>query len=87
MPDTELKTLLTRLHENLAVADQIDPELKALLAELDHDIRKLLGAPATSTAADLVSRLRHARTNLAAKHPVIAGLLDRVADGLAQMGI
>jgi len=87
MATAELKSLLTQLHENLAATDQVDPELKSLLADLDAEIRKLLGTSDSAGASSLVERLQDARTDFAVNHPQIAGLLGRLADGLAQLGI
>ena len=91
MPKTALRQQLTELHDSLASADELDPELRALLRDVSGDIENLLGEDASaeeaSAADQLQARLRRATVDFETEHPRLAHILENLADTLAKLGI
>jgi hypothetical protein len=85
MKPIELKTILSRLHAELADKNEIDEELRALLNDLDRDIHDLLDQ--SEQADSLKSRTEAVATRFAAKHPRAEAMLAELADALGRMGI
>jgi hypothetical protein len=87
--DELLETLRT-LHEELSKAEQVDPSTVALLEAVTEDIQRLVG-PRTETRADdaepVTNRLRELLYKFEGNHPQLAGLIQRISDGLANLGI
>lgn len=91
-----LKTLQT-LHSELAAVDNLDDQTRQQLQAVTDDIQRVLtGAePAVGGQGDgggegdqsLSQRLKELVIDFEVRHPIIGGLLERVTDGLAGMGI
>lgn len=89
---SELHDTLRGLHEELARAERLEPEDRALLEALLGDIRRLLEGPkdsATSTrpAAPAGDALEGAAVRLEAGHPGVAAAIRAVLDALGKAGI
>lgn len=83
MSKERLNQLLTELSEELHHAGEVDPETRALLAELHDDIDRLTG----ETHATTVDRAKSLESRFAANHPVAERIAREFADLLAKMGI
>jgi len=85
---SELKQTVHTLHEELAKAQQLGPEDRALLETALTDIRRVLeSAPAGAAAGAEGDRLEGAAVRLEAEHPGLAGAIRSVLDALAKAGI
>jgi uncharacterized protein DUF4404 len=101
MPENapDLRSSLVDLHRQLETTRSVDPEMRALLAELLTDIDRLLesgkegqtgrgkGATAPESADSIAERLGDAAREFEETHPTLAGTIGSVIDALAQMGI
>jgi septal ring factor EnvC (AmiA/AmiB activator) len=92
MNKQELAELLKKLQSELESGKAVAPELRASLAALDQDIRKVLEQPADTpgNASDddsLNSRARALEAKFEAEHPYLASTLRNVMDTLGKMGI
>jgi hypothetical protein len=87
-PMSELKQTVHTLHEELARAQQLGPEDRALLETALADIRRVLErAPAGAAGGPEGDRLESAAVRLEAEHPGLAGAIRSVLDALAKAGI
>jgi len=84
---SELKQTVRNLHEELAKAQQLGPEDRALLETALADIRRALESAPTTGTADGGDRLEGAAVRLEAEHPGLAGAIRSVLDALAKAGI
>ena len=85
---SELKQTVHNLHEELAKAQQLGPEDRALLEAALADIRRVLeSAPAARAPEAEGDRLEGAAVRLEAEHPGLAGAIRSVLDALAKAGI
>lgn len=85
---SELKQTVHNLHEELAKAQQLGPEDRALLEAALADIRRALeSAPAAKAPEAEGDRLEGAAVRLEAEHPGLAGAIRSVLDALAKAGI
>jgi hypothetical protein len=85
---SELKQTVRILHEELAKAQQLGPEDRALLEAALADIRRVLdSAPAAKAPGAEGDRLEGAAVRLEAEHPGLAGAIRSVLDALAKAGI
>ncbi len=85
---SELKQTVHNLHEELARAQQLGPEDRALLEAALADIRRALeSAPAAKAPDAEGDRLEGAAVRLEAEHPGLAGAIRSVLDALAKAGI
>lgn len=88
--DEMLKTLQS-LHQELTAADNVDDETKNALQALTGDIERVLANENSDSESDdqktLSERLRESVIEFEVRHPVIGGLLERLTDGLANLGI
>lgn len=99
MDSEQLKELLKRAHGELSEPDaEVDPELRALLGDLDRDIQTLLQKEEKEPAPDLgteggeeggslSNRAEAAAARFAARHPRAEGVLLEIAEVLGRMGI
>jgi hypothetical protein len=89
MNSNELKGALRKLKSELESRRALDPELRALLEELDGDIHDALrgGASENATPRGLIERAEALEVRFAVRNPEIEGLLREVIDALARMGI
>ena len=92
MNHDQLLTTLKTLQSQLSSAGEIDAETQTMLQTVTADIQKIQESRATTGAADesetsFSERLRETLIELEARHPHVGGLLNRITDGLASMGI
>jgi ABC-type transporter Mla subunit MlaD len=88
MDTNNLKETLKSLRATLESTNTVDEEMKALLQDLDRDIRELLDKEEDdSGAAGLIERAQAISARLAVKHPHFEPVLREVADTLTKMGI
>ncbi len=78
MTSSQLPDLLRKLHAELASAETLDPESRALLKTVAQDLSKFESH--VSTARSLAVRFE-------AKHPDVAAVLRELADTLGKAGI
>ena len=85
---SELKQTVHNLHQELASAQQLGEEDRALLESALTDIRRALEtAPAAPAVDERGDRLEGAAVRLEAEHPGLAGAIRSVLDALAKAGI
>lgn len=87
-----LRQHLETLHRELSGSEQLDEDLRGLLAQVDDDIHRLLEAESQPAPADeedhaLSEQVREAATNFQAEHPRTYRVLREIADTLAKLGI
>ncbi|MFO0867510.1 MAG: DUF4404 family protein [Pirellulales bacterium] len=95
-----IRATVRDLEQELAAAGPLDNDSRQLLEQAAQEIRAKLGvAPggsvpgsseASSAAAEpgsLVERINTAARRFESTHPTLSGILERIADGLAQLGI
>lgn len=98
MNQDELRETLRQLHAELAQADQIDTQSLELLNQLTADVDRIVlgkqpdsvGDQPMSTEGSELSysdQLRSMVSTFETRHPVVSGLLERLSDGLANLGI
>jgi Domain of unknown function (DUF4404) len=91
MSREQLLENLKQLHQLLQDENHPDSETRALLETATADIQKVLSStPAagqTAQADSLSEQLRVALLGFESRHPQISGLIERITDGLAGMGI
>ncbi len=90
MPMTEksLKTLLNELQELLEKTDQIDPETRKLVRDLDAEVDRLLDPESADNDFDsVVDHARSVETRFAVDHPVAERFLREIIDALSKVGI
>ena len=86
MNESELRSLLTQLHDRLGNAQSLDADDRRLLVTLLGDIEKVLARSPGVPPAD-ASGLESLAVKFEADHPALAESLRRVADTLAKAGI
>ena len=82
MPET-----LSRLHEELAAAPELDAETAALLRDVLTDIEALLARRDASGHESLARKLAEAAADFEASHPRLTAAVGQLADALGRMGI
>ena len=96
MNPEEMLSILRSLQKELAGAESIHPDHRKSLQSLTHEIQQTLASdsPANAvTAVDstatgtLSQRMKESVIEFEVRHPIIGGLVERLADGLAAMGI
>ncbi len=91
MSRDEIMQALARLQHELGSEEALDENTRSSLRALTEDIRRLLdngvSGGATDEAKSLSERVRESVIEFEVRHPVIGGLLERLTDGLANMGI
>ena len=88
----ELLNTLKTLHDELSNAGEIDVETQAMLLTVTSDIQKILDGGSLEENVDeseksMSEQLRDTLIEFEARHPHVGGLLARITDGLASMGI
>ena len=86
MTDKNLNELLSELNQALEKIDEIDPETRALVKDLDEDINRLLES-GEDDLESVVDRARSIETHFALEHPVAERFLREIIDALAKVGI
>lgn len=85
---SDLKQTVHTLHEELARAQRLGPDERALLESALTDIRRALdAAPEAATPGEHGDALEGAAVRLEAGHPGLAGAIRSVLDALAKAGI
>ena len=89
MSREELRNTLASLHETLNETSDVDDDTRELLASVTADIQRLLVDDGSAVEADdsLSERIADMSRDFDAHHPMIGGLLQRLSDGLANLGI
>lgn len=96
MNPVEMLTILKSLDEELENAEAIHPDHRKSLQALTHEIQKKLASNSsqdnaaladTAGSATLSQQMKNAVIEFEVRHPIIGGLVERVADGLSGMGI
>ena len=85
----QLQATLKELEEELASLDTLDAETRQMLEDAAREIHEKLDKngirpqPSDSVA----NRLRDAIDSFESSHPTLTGILSRITDALAQLGI
>ena len=91
MEKSELLNHLKQLHDELSKEERIDDEdTLRLLRALTDDLDKLhLGdkEPGPEAVQPIATRLRDVILKFETEHPKLAGLIEKVTTGLANIGI
>ncbi len=86
MSDKNLNELLSELNEALEKIEEIDPETRALVKDLDEDINRLLES-GDDDLDSVVDRARSIETRFALEYPVAERFLREIIDALSRVGI
>lgn len=90
MDKAELRATLEQLHQNLGDIEPIDDETRQLVVTLTADLHRLLqhsGDLSSAETAPLSEQLRSLVLRFETDHPQLTGLMGRMADSLANLGI
>lgn len=96
MNPEEMLTILKSLDAELENAESIHPDHRKSLQSMTHEIQKKLASgaltdgassPDAEAAATLSQQIKDAVIEFEVRHPIIGGLVERLTDGLAAMGI
>jgi len=90
-PDA-LREQLMKLHEELGMAQRIDPRSAQLLGDIMEDIKRLIREPADTVEAppaarSLPQRLEKIAVQFEADHPTLAASSRRLVDLLGKAGL
>jgi hypothetical protein len=86
MPRPSLKAHLDQLRRELADAEQLDHDTRALLVEVAEDIDQILEETAPNYDS-LRERIEAAAVRFEAEHPRFSGILGDITDTLAKLGL
>lgn len=86
MSEKNLNELLSELNEALEKIDEIDPETRALVKDLDEDINRLL-ENGEEDFDSVVDRAQSIQTRFALEHPVAERFVREIIDALSRVGI
>ena len=91
MPKQALEENLKALHAELASAEDLDDNLRALLKQVAGDIEELLGnsseKSANSSPDTLQARLKATTVKFEADHPRLSNILSDLTDTLTKLGV
>jgi ElaB/YqjD/DUF883 family membrane-anchored ribosome-binding protein len=90
MDKQRLSQTLQQLHTELEHTQSVDDETRESLRHLMSDIRGVLddsGQPSAPRAQSLNERLNEALLELEVSHPHLSLLIERIVDGLNEVGI
>lgn len=89
-----LRATLAELEAELAEVDSLDPASRARLEQVAAEITEVLHRNASSAEDTPIEPPHNMREQLTenvtafrVQHPTLAGILQRLVDGLAQLGI
>ena len=89
MDPDQLHRILAKLHDELATADSVDDESRALLKTLAGDVERLAGE--TETTAEehesATDQLNELAVRFESEHPKLSHALGEVVDALGRLGI
>jgi tRNA C32,U32 (ribose-2'-O)-methylase TrmJ len=86
----QLHATLSELKAELASLDTLDNETRESLEAAVHEIESTLSRKSVQSlqrTESVVSNLRDAVERFESSHPNLTGILSRMADALAQLGI
>ena len=86
MTDKNLNELLTELNDALESIEEIDPETRELVKDLDEDINRLLES-GEQDVEGVVDRAQTLETRFALEHPVAERFFREIIDALSRVGI
>ena len=86
MSEKNLNELLSELNDALEKIDEIDPETRALVKDLDEDINRLL-ENGDDDFDSVVERAQSVQTRFALEHPVAERFVREIIDALSRVGI
>ena len=86
MSDKNLNELLSELNQALENIDEIDPETRKLVKDLDEDINRLLES-GEDDIDGVVDRAQAIETKFALEYPVAERFLREIIDALSKVGI
>jgi hypothetical protein len=87
MPSDHLRDLLEALHEELRRTAAVDERSRALLREVDDEIRDALARTGHPQSESFVERLRETVDRFEGTHPRLTEAVTRVLDSLVSLGI
>ncbi|MDH3977830.1 MAG: DUF4404 family protein [Gammaproteobacteria bacterium] len=89
MDKQQLRSLIENLHHELASAEAIDADSRALLKQLVQDVENLADESSSSEAAqpDTAGQLENAALQFESEHPKLSMAVGEVVDALSRMGI
>jgi len=89
MDDQKLKTAVTQLEQELGKLKSLDVESRKTLEDAVRDVRAALleEVPSRPGRESLTARLNTAVERFEGSHPNLTGILARLIDGLAELGI
>jgi chromosome segregation ATPase len=85
----KLRAAVEDLERELHSLEEVDPETRLLLEEARREIHDALSREQHESLYEgpLSGRLESAARRFEATHPTLAGVLERLVNGLAQLGI
>lgn len=86
MSEKNLNELLSELNAALEKIEEIDPETRALVKDLDEDINRLLEG-SEDDFDSVVDRAQSIQTHFALEHPVAERFVREIIDALSRVGI
>jgi hypothetical protein len=86
MNKKNLNELLAELNDALENLDEIDPETRALVKDLDEDINRLLES-GEEDFEGVTDQARAVEARFSAEHPGAARFLHEIIDALSRVGI
>jgi hypothetical protein len=87
MTDETLRDLLGKLHDELQRIESVDEKGRALLRDLDADIRALLERSGESGSDSIMKRLQSAMDHFEITHPKLTMALSEMMTALNNAGI
>ena len=90
MDDQELRKLIEQLHAEIQNTHTVDKKGQKLLADLEADIRELLGRAGGKVVPvhpSTVQRLEESLSHFEVTHPSLTALLSRFLEALSNAGI
>jgi hypothetical protein len=88
MTEKNLKELLNELQDVLEKTEQIDPETRKLVRDLDDEVNRLLDPESPDDDFDsVVDHAKAVETRFAVNHPVAERFLREIIDALSKVGI
>lgn len=86
MGQETLKQQLSRLHDELASEEDLDPETRALLIRVSDDIERVLHED-EADGASIKARVESAALEFEASHPRLSRFMSEITDTLAKIGV
>jgi chromosome segregation ATPase len=85
----KLKATIRQLEQELHSVEAVDGDTRAALGEVLQEIHSVLSKrnPSESESQSMANRLSQAANEFEGAHPTLAGTIQRLIDGLGQMGI